>query len=377
MWYNINMKLIAQIKLNPTPEQAQTLRQTLEMANAACNCISFQAWDNKTFRQFPLHKISYYSVKEKFPLTAQVIVRCISKVADAYKIDHKHKRIFKPFGAIAFDDRILSYKLDKKEVSIWTVSGRQRIPFSAGIRQMELLKSQRGESDLCLVNGEFYLLTVCDVDTPEPIDIEGYLGVDLGIVNIASDSDGEVFSGDSVERNRRKYEHRRRNLQKKQTKSAKRKLKKLSGKQVRFQKQTNHVISKMLVEKAKDTQRGIALENLKGIREGTVVRHKQRGKHSNWSFNQLQKYISYKAKLAGISVIFVDPRNTSRTCPNCGCVDKANRTTQSRFSCVSCGFSGLADTVAAVNIAARAKVNLPNGLNPHGLGTIPRLLAAG
>ena len=371
------MKLTAQVKLLPMPEQAQALRDTLEAANAACNYISTQAWDNRTFRQFPLHKLTYYTVREMFQLTAQMAVRCISKVADTYKLDRKTKRTFKPYGAIAFDSRILTWHIEKKSVSIWTVAGRTNIPFTCGKRQMELLNSQRGESDLCLVKDKFYLLTACDVDTPEPVDVDRVLGVDLGIVQLAADSDGENFSGSDVDRNRRIFEHRRRNLQKKQTKSAKRKLKKLSDKQSRFQKYTNHVISKQLVEKAKDTRRAIALEDLTGIRERTVVRRKQRSKHSNWSFHQLRQYISYKAELAGVPVILVDPRNTSRSCPKCGCIDKANRISQSLFLCVQCGYSAPADTNAAVNIAARAAVNLPNGLNPHGLGTMPRLLAAG
>jgi len=160
------VKLTAQIKLLPSPEQASALRKTLEVANTACNYVSNQAWENKTFRQFPLHKLTYRDVRDMFQLTAQVVVRVISKVADAYKIDRKVKRTFKPHGAIAFDNRILSYKLESKEVSIWTVDGRQRIPFSAGKRQLELLSGQRGESDLCYVKGKFYLFATCDVETP-------------------------------------------------------------------------------------------------------------------------------------------------------------------------------------------------------------------
>lgn len=370
------MKLCAQVKLLPTPEQARYLKQTLEEANAACNYISKQAWENKIFRQFDLHKLTYRDVRKRFNLSAQVVVRCISKVADAYKVGKNVIRKFNPHGGISFDSRILSYKLENMEVSIWTVGGRQRIKFAAGKRQMELLNGQRGESDLCLINNEFYLFATCDVETPEPIDIEGVLGVDLGIVNIAADSDGGNFSGADVQRNRRIFEHRRKNLQKKGTKSAKRKLKKLSGKQARFQKQVNHTISKQLVQKAQDTHRAIALEDLSGIREAPV-RHSQRSKHSNWSFYQLRQFISYKAKRAGVTVIVVDPRNTSRTCPKCGHVDKSNRRTQSLFSCVSCGFSAPADTVAAENISVRAAVNLPMVSNQLGSGTIPRQLAAG
>lgn len=104
---------------------------------------------------------------------------------------------------------------------------------------------------------------------------------------------------------------------------------------------------------------GIALEELSGIRERTVVRKSQRRQHSSWSFADLRAKITYKAQLAGLPIIAVDPRNTSRTCPECGCVDKKNRLTQSKFSCVSCGFSGLADTIAAGIIARRVAVSLP------------------
>jgi IS605 OrfB family transposase len=352
------MKLTAQIKLLPSPEQANALRTTLVVANSACEYISHQAWETQTFRQFSLHTRTYRDVRDKFQLSAQVVVRCLSKVADAYKIDHKTKRTFRHHGAIAFDSRILSYDLERKEVSIWTMEGRQRIPFSAGARQLELLSGQRGESDLCYVKGKFYLVAVCDVETPKLIDVEGVLGVDLGIVNLASDSDGENFSGSKVDRNRRIFEHRRRNLQKKQTRSAKRKLRTLSGKQARFQKHTNHTISKQLVAKAQDTCRAIALEDLSGIRKAPV-RRSQRSRHSNWSFHQLRQFVSYKAERAGIPVVLVDPHNTSRTCPACGCVDKANRVSQRLFSCIQCGYSGPADIVAAVNISARAVVNQP------------------
>ncbi|MBK8420938.1 helix-turn-helix domain-containing protein [Candidatus Villigracilis saccharophilus] len=89
------MKLTAQIKLLPTPEQAQALRKTLEVANAACNHISEQA-GSQTFKQFPIHNL--LSCQGNVWLDRQV-VRCISKVADAYKLDRKVKRTFKPHGA--------------------------------------------------------------------------------------------------------------------------------------------------------------------------------------------------------------------------------------------------------------------------------------
>jgi putative transposase len=371
------MKLTAQVKLLPTPQQANALRQTLEMANAACNTISQQAWENQAFRQFPLHKLAYQAVREKYPLSAQVVVRCIAKVADAYKLDHQTKRTFKLDGAIAFDSRILGYDLERRSVSIWTIGGRQRIAFAAGERHLALLQGQRGESDLCLVEGSFYLLAACEVEVPAPVEVDSYLGVDLGVKNIATDCDANLYSGGQVNGLRKRYFKIRKRLQSKGTKSAKRLLKKRRQKERRFARQENHRIAKELVQRAKDTGRGIALEDLQGIRDRVTVRKSQRRQHHAWSFFDLRQKITYKAEGAGIPLILVDPRNTSRTCPQCGYVDRANRKSQSLFSCGSCGYSGHADHIAAVNIS-RVAVNQPDvSLRSGAAGTMPRPLAAG
>lgn len=353
------MRLTARIKLLPSPEQADVLRQTLERANDACGYISDVAWQSGTFRQFPLHKLTYYDVKERFGLSAQMVVRAVSRVADSYKIDRKARRGFAKWGAFPYDDRILSYNIDKRTVSIWTLDGRQTIPFVAGPRDLELLHTRRGESDLCYVRGKWYLLPVCEVDTPEPIDVEGYLGVDLGITNIAVDSDGEFFSGAHVRGLRRRHNRIRARLQSRGTKSSRRRLKALSGKERRFATDVNHRISKQLVNKAERTGRGLALEDLSGIRGRVRARKPQRRELHSWSFYQLRAFVEYKAALSGVPLVLVDPRNTSRTCPVCGCIDKANRPNQDVFSCVSCGFAGRADHIAATNIGRRAVVNRP------------------
>ena len=353
------MKLIAQVKLLPTPEQADALRHTLEQANAACRFVSDTAWETNTFRQYDLHHKCYQAVREQFGLSAQVVVRAIAKVADAYKLDRKTKRTFKTTGSIAYDDRILSWRLQDQTVSIWTVNGRLRIPFVCGERQLELLQTQQGESDLGQYKGMFFLSATCEVDEPKLVDVEGALGVDLGVTNIAVDSDGEVHKASHINNVRHRHRRLRAKLQAKGTRSAKRKLKRLSGKERRFAKDTNHCISKKLVAKAKDTNRAIALEDLQGIRERVTVRRKQRATLHSWAFFQLRSFVTYKARRVGVPVFVVDPRNTSRTCPDCGHVDKANRPSQSKFSCVVCGFAGLADHIAAVNIGRRAAVNPP------------------
>jgi putative transposase len=357
------MPLTAKVKLLPTPEQADALKRTLETANAACNYISERAWKERSFRQYSLHKLVYYDVREQFGLSSQMTVRCISKVADAYKIDRKTHRTFRETGAIAYDSRILSWKEKEQAISIWTMDGRQTIVFACGDRQRELLQHQRGESDLVLIDGAFYLLATCEVESPEQFEAEEVLGIDLGIVNIATDSDGETYSGAQVNNLRRRHAKLRAKLQQKGTKSAKRLLKKRKRKERRFGQDVNHVISKRIVEKAEGTGRAIGLEDLSGIRERTTVRKSQRRQHHSWSFHDLRQKIAYKAALAGVPVVPVDPKNTSRTCPICGCVDKRNRRTQSTFSCIRCGFSGHADTIAAVNIGRRAARLLATGVN--------------
>lgn len=116
------MKLIAQVRLNPTKEQAKLLKQTIEQANATCDAISELAFNSQTFGQYAIHQAYYSKIRESSSLSAQIVVRCIAKVADAYKLDKKTQRRFKPLGAIAYDDRILTWKTDKQTVNIWTVA---------------------------------------------------------------------------------------------------------------------------------------------------------------------------------------------------------------------------------------------------------------
>ncbi len=305
-------------------------------------------------------------MKSDFSLSAQMVVRCLAKVGDAYRLDKRTKRRFRSHGSIAYDDRILSWNLNEPSVSIWTVASeagneaRQSIPFVAGERQMKLLETRLGETDLVYRRGKFYLLATCEVEDPEPFVAEDVVGVDLGVRNIATDSDGNVRSGGTVNSVRHRHRNLRQKLQKKRTHSARRRLKKLPGKEQRFARNTNHVISKELVELAERTKRAIALEDLKGIRLRVRARGQQRAQLSSWSFEQLRFFIEYKAKRAGVSVLLVDPRNTSRECPECGHVSKSNRPSQALFKCVECGRTGHADSIAATNIAGRAAVMLPH-----------------
>jgi IS605 OrfB family transposase len=353
------VKLTAKVKLIADRDTVTALRETMHTANAACDWISKRAWRQKIFGQFALHRLVYKQVRFKFPLTAQVVVRCIAKVSDAYDLDKEAMREFRKDGAIAYDERILSWKLSESSVSIWTIAGRKRIPFSSGKRQSELLKNRQGETDLICNKGAFYLAATCNVDNPDPEDVNDFLGVDFGVVNIATDSDGNMHGGVGLNNIRRRHGTLRAKLQKCGSRSAKRHLRKLSGKEHRFAAHTNHCISKQIVNTAKRTSRGIAVEDLTGIRGRIRARRAQRTVLHSWAFFQLKAFLIYKAAMASVMLTEVDPRNTSRECSCCGHISKHNRPSQSQFVCRHCGFTVHADYNAALNIRSRAVVNRP------------------
>jgi IS605 OrfB family transposase len=253
---------------------------------------------------------------------------------------------------------MLSWQIAQRRVSIWTVSGRVKdVAFTASPEQLATVELYRkGESDLVCRDGRWFLLATCEVPEAEPnAEPVDFLGIDLGVVNIATTSDGEIMAGRELNRMRARERTLRTKLQRKSTPSAKRRLKKRRRKEARRARDINHKIAKHMVAEAERTGRGIALEELTGIRERVRLRKPQRATHSSWSFAQLGAFIAYKARKAGVLVVYVDPAYTSRTCAECGHIDKANRVSQAWFACRSCGFVDHADRNGSRNIRAGAR----------------------
>lgn len=347
------MKLTLRLQLQPTPEQVSVLLSTMERFNAAATFAARVGFAAGKFNQPGIHKLAYREIRERFGLTAQMAVRSIGKAVEAFRRDKTVCPAFKPRGAITYDQRILRFQgVDR--VNLWTLTGRMVLPMTYGEYQGERFDRLKGQVDLVYRGGKFYLYATVDVPEAPEVEVKEFLGIDLGIVQIATDSDGNAYSGERVERVRRRRHEARRSYQKTGTKSAKRRLKKLAGRESNFRRNENHRISKELVQRAKDTGRGIGLENLTHIRDRITVRRKDRARHSGWSFAQLQNLISYKGKLAGIPILTVDARNTSRKCSVCGYCDKGNRKSQAEFACLHCGFSENADRNAARNVRDRA-----------------------
>jgi IS605 OrfB family transposase len=364
------MKQTLFVRLETSKEQFDMLAETMRHFNEACNRIAFVAYKMQTANKMKLQKHVYHEARERFDLSAQMAIRAIAKVCEAYKRDRSKKPTFKPYGAMVYDERILSWK-HLQQASILTLKGRIRVPIRIGEYQKARMDRMHGQADLILRKHRFYLAVIVDAPEASQYDPVGVLGVDLGIVNLAVDSDGSTYKGGAVQKVMLRNERINGKLQKCGSKSAKRHLRRLSGREARYRRNMNHIISKHLVAKAKDTARAIALEDLKGIRGQTTVRKAQRRRHNSWSFSQLRQFIEYKAKLVGVPVLPVEPRGTSHTCPRCGHKNRKNRPNRDHFRCVACGFAGPADYIAALNIAARGAVSRPivsrNLLEPQAL----------
>ncbi|RCG32781.1 transposase [Sphaerisporangium album] len=349
------MLVTEMLKLAPSAEQGEALLATMRACNAAGNRVAEVAFAHRTANKMALQKLVYAELRAEFALSAQMAIRSIAKACEAYKRDKTIKPVFRDLGAVAFDQRILSWK-GRDRVSMLTLSGRIVVPVVYQGRWLSTTgATMRGQADLVYRDGMFFLAVVIDVpEPPQGDEPDTWLGVDLGIANLATDSTGQEHTGKAVRAVRYSNRLLRARLQAKGTKSAKRLLKARRRRESRFTRDVNHVISKHLVGKAEDTRSGIALEDLEGIRDRVTVRKAQRADLHSWSFHQLRTFVTYKAAIAGIPVRLVDPRNTSRTCPECGHIDKRNRPTRDDFRCTSCGFAGPADHIAAINIGRRA-----------------------
>ncbi|MFE2571235.1 RNA-guided endonuclease InsQ/TnpB family protein [Streptomyces mirabilis] len=369
---------MVQVKLLPTPKQVAALEVTLHACNEAATWVSGIAFERGEFKNFALRKQVYGEVRSRWGLGAQAAQHVIKKTCDAYATLKANLRAgnlgrpgsrryrkasekpiaFHPRGAQPYDDRMLSWQIPGRTVSIWTTSGRvKNVAFTASPEQLATLALCReGESDLLQRDGMWFLNATCEVpEAPLNTDPVDFLGIDLGIVNIATTSDGEIMAGRELNRTRLRERGLRAKLQRKNTPSAKRRLKKRRRKEARRARDINHKIAKHVVAEAERTGRGIALEDLTGIRERVRLRKPQRATHSSWAFAQLGAFIAYKARRVGVPVVHVDPAYTSRTCAECGHIDRANRVSQAWFACRNCGFVDHADRNGSRNIRASAR----------------------
>lgn len=361
------MNRTIKLKLDLSKQDKYTLKQTMNICNSMFNCITEYGFNHKTHSKIKIHHATYYNMREKYPELPSAIVQSVRDVAcealKAVKLKTIPKN--KKYASVRYDKRICNVKLNYNTVSLSSIAGRIKSTFLIPIYYEKYLKWELKTSILKYnkQSDTFYLHVTIQKQTPKP-DGNSVIGIDRGIVNIAVTSNNKFFNNKHIKNIRSRYAYLKAELQNKGTHSAKRALKKLSGKEHRFITDVNHCISKEIVSFPYDI---FAIEDLTGIRIQSRNKSKQFTKRlNNWSFYQLQQFIEYKAEAVGKTVISIDPRYTSQKCSECGHIYKNNRKGHS-FKCVKCGFTLHADLNASRNIASiairnsgRHLVNVPN-----------------
>ena len=388
------------VQLTPTPEQARILKATLEQHTACFNAVAHEGFTTACSNGVELHKRTYYPLRTQYPdLPAQLVCAARVKATEAVKsaltwkvkkeqaypkaVEKAKKQsklipVFKPvlcphseLAAIRYDQRSYWVKWNTMTCSLATVEGRIELPFTVPAHLVQYIGFQTCSTDLCFRKGRYTLHIVVSIPEPTVPPTTTIVGVDLGL-NRPAVTSARQFLGEKrwKEQDRRTFRLKRK-LQAKGTRSAKRHLKKLSGKQFRQRRDHDHILSKRIVQYTPPGAT-IVLENLKNIRDTSKMgrgkkeskkRDHKRRLHS-WSFAQLYSFVEYKAQACGIRVVKIDPRHTSQTCSKCGYQARTNRRSQSVFHCRSCGYQLNADLNASLNIREKYLTSLAQDGTP-------------
>ncbi len=345
-------------KLQVPVELRSEIDRTLQGFADACNQIYEVAKREKCWNTTKLHHKVYKPVREATGLKANHVCQAIRRViGNAKAVKEVHK--FRP-TSLNLDTRTFAYIEELQTVGITLMCGRKKFKLSIGNYQRALLRGQKPTAATLnkTKKGDYYINICVDLPTEPTGKTPKVIGVDLGRRDIAATSTGKSWSGEKIQATRDRFSKVRANVQSKRTRSSRRLLRRLSGREQRFQKWLNHNISKQLVKDAKSSNASLAFEELTNIRQSLNQKprsKKERRRTNNWAFYQLRLFTEYKANVAGIPIILVPPAYTSQTCSRCHHVHpvkgKSYRSGK-KYKCGNCGFEHDADINAALNIAA-------------------------
>jgi putative transposase len=367
--YNRSVQRTVRLILKPTAEQVETLRETTAQFTASFNYVCTEGWTHRDGNAYTLHKLTYRDCKNANPtLVSDLHVQARQKAAEAVRsaiaMQKKGKKVSCPSSiscAPRFNLHTYSLNWEGGTAHLSTTRGRIAIPFRLPAYAAYAADRSVASADLIEKKGHFYLHVVVNLPDVPVVETGAALGVDLGVTHPAVTSNGK-FLGKKHWREVVKRQLRlKRKLQAKGTKSAKRRLRSLAGRDMRFRRDCDHVLSRRIVDSV-DPGTVIVVENLTNIRRRVKARRGEakRRLHS-WSFAQLKAFIEYKAEAKGCRVVGVDPRHTSQRCNACGHIARGNRVSQSSFSCRECSRQGNADLNAARNIRDRHLVGWASG----------------
>ena len=356
------MSITAKIQVVASDEDKALLDETMSVYREACNYVSAYVFRTHDLKQFSLNKALYSTLREKFGLKSQMAQSVFKTVIARYKtILENQKEWIKPNFKKPQYDLVWNrdYSLTQSCFSVNTLNGRVKLPyFSKGMsKYFDHTIYKFGTAKLVNKHGKYFLHipVTYDVEEASLSDVCNVVGVDRGINFVVatynSKHKSSFVSGKAIKQKRAAYSQLRKELQMRQTPSARRRLKAIGQRENRWMHDVNHQISKALVE-SNPKHTLFVLEDLSGIRNATErVRTKDRYVSVSWSFYDLEQKLIYKAKQNQSTVIKVNPRYTSQCCPVCGHIEKANRNKKLHlFTCKNCGYKSNDDRIAAMNL---------------------------
>jgi putative transposase len=348
------MKRTIALKLSLSQEQSDDLIETQKVFANACNQAVPFVVENRCWNRVALHHLCYYSIRERIPsIGSQMVCNAFQKICSSYKVlkIKKSQKVptikFKDTGSVHYDKR--TYSIKDNILSLYTINGRIKCDFITGDFQREYLERGAIKEAELIRKGKRWFFNLVLEFPDEKIKKEGKIfSVDVGENNLATTSNGTIHGGGKLRHERDKFLERRAKLQSNGSRSAKRCLQRVSGREKRRVKEMNHIVSKQIVEEAvKSESKIIVLEDLKNIRKRIKRNKRIRSRLHRWSWHELQQFIDYKAQVKGIKVVYVNPAYSSKVCSKCGCLGSRHK---HLFKCSNCGSYQHSDRNAAINL---------------------------
>ena len=354
--------ITAKVQIVATDTDKVLLNKTMSVYCDACNYVSDYVFRTHDLKQFSLNKILYSTLREKFSLKSQMAQSVFKTVIARYKtiLENQNEWIKPSFKKPQYDlvwNR--DYSLTQNCFSVNTLNGRVKLPYFAEGMSKYFNHSiyKFGTAKLVNKHGKYYLHipVTYEVEESNISDICNVVGIDRGINFVVATYDSKhksgFVSGKAIKQKRANYSRLRKELQMRHTPSSRRRLKAIGQRENRWMQDINHQVSKALATgNPKHTL--FVLEDLTGIRNVTErVKTKNRYVSVSWSFYDLEQKLIYKAKQNQSSVIKVNPRYTSQSCPACGHTEKSNRNKKIHlFTCKNCGYTSNDDRIGAMNL---------------------------
>ena len=350
------------MRLRPTPEQSSALLETVNQFTVSFNHVCETGWRLQEGNAYKLHHATYRKCKDGNSLVSDLHIQARQKASEAVKsaiaLQKKGRKASAPHSAFCpprFNSRTFALNWESGIVNLSTTQGRQKMRFNLPSYAAYAIGCATATADLIRKKGKWYLHVVVNLPNIEFADAGKAIGVDLGVTRPAVTSDNRFHGKRHWKEIEKRTFRLKRALQSNGSKSAKRHLRTLAGRQQRFRRDCDHVLSKSILKGLKSGTT-VVLENLTDIRKrakarrGEARRGEAKRRLHSWSFAQLRSFLEYKAEDKGCQIVAIDPRHTSQRCHKCGHIERGNRKTQSLFQCKGCGYRHNADLQASKNI---------------------------